>query len=160
MPEERNNASVIDSSEDPWGIPPASVSWDVEPPFTVEGIITRQEMAQVLDFDSKKPQFWDDGRPRKKVIVTLQCKPDETLENDDGKRSIHMRIPSALFAAVREAIREAGEKTLPIGAQLSITYTGNAAQTAAEKKAKRSPAKEFAALIITTSDSDTSEPPF
>jgi hypothetical protein len=152
--------SVINPDENPWAIPPKSISFDVPPPYTVAGIIVKQELAQQTDFDTKKPLFWDDGRPRKKVIVTLQCKPDDDEADDDGLRAIHMRIPSAIFAAVREAIREAGNKTLPVGEYLTLTYTGDAAQTAAEKRQKRSPAKEFVALISPAQDSETSEPPF
>lgn len=153
--------SVINPAEDPWGIPPQSVSWDVTPPFEIEGVIIKQEMAQQLDFDDKKPLFWDDGRPRKKVIVTIQGKPAEDGADDDGMRSIHARIPSALFAAIRTAIREAGLKTLPVGGShlLNLTYTGDAEQTPAEKKAKRTPAKEFVALISPAVDF-SSEPPF
>lgn len=155
-----DNASVIDPSEDPWGIPPVSISWDVTPPFEVSGIIVKQELAQQTDFDTKKPLFWEDGRPRKKVIITLQCQPDATDENDDGLRSIHARIPSALFASIRDAVREAGLKTLPVGGthELTTNYVKDADQTTAEKKAKRSPAKEFVSLI--TLAGDTSEPPF
>lgn len=157
--------SVIDPTEDPWGLPPTSVSWDVTPPFEIQGVILRQEMAQVLNFDTKKPEFWDDNRPKKKVIITLQCKPDETLEagTDDGLRAIHARIPSALFASIRDAIREAGLKTLPVGGThiLAVTYTGDGAQTPAEIKQKRTPPKEFVSLVMPATDSDTpdSEPP-
>lgn len=161
MPE---NASVIDPTEDPWGIPPVSVSWDVTPPFTVEGIVTKWEMAQQTAFEAGKvgkPLTWDDGRPRKKVIITMQCKADETDENDDGLRSVHVKIPSALFAAIRDALREAGKKSLPDDGThiLSLTYTKDSEQTAAERKAKLNPAKEFVALLSPTADSDTSEPP-
>jgi hypothetical protein len=149
----------INPDEDPWGIPPTSISWDVEPPFTVgPGLIVKQEIAQQTDFDSKKPFFWEDGRARKKVIITLQCQPDDTeAEDDDGMRSIHAKIPSGIFVAIRDAVKEAGKKTLPVDGEhyLTVTYTGNAAQTAAEKKQKRSPTKEFVALIT-----DSSEPPF
>lgn len=152
-------STPINPAEDPWGLPPVSVSWDVEPPFTVSGVILRQEMAQQTDFDSKKPLTWEDGRPRKKVIVTLQCAPADPADgepDDDGLRAIHARIPSALFASIREAIREAGLKTLPVGGthRLDITYTQDGAQTAAEKKAKRSPPKEYVSLI-----SDAAEVP-
>jgi len=155
------NSSVIDPAEDPWGIPPTSVSWDVTPPFTIEGVIIKQEMAQQLNFDSKKPEAWDDGRPKKKVIVTLQCKPAEDATDDDGLRSIHARIPSALFASIRDAIREAGLKTLPTGGThlLSVTYTQDGEQTAAEIRSKRTPPKEFVSLLSPAGDSETSEPP-
>lgn len=153
--------SVIDPTEDPWGIPPKSISWDVTPPFEVSGLILKQEMAQQTDFDSKKPLYWDDGRPRKKVVITLQCKPDETEDNDDGLRQVHARIPSALFASIRDAVREAGLKTLPVGGthELSVNYTQDGPQTPAEKKAKRSPPKEFVSLILAAADDATSEPP-
>lgn len=160
-----DNAAAINPAEDPWGIPATSVSWDVVPPFTITGLVTGQEMAQQTSFDDKKPLFWEDGRPRKKVIVSLQCKPDNRLDiTDDGKRSLHMRIPSALFAAVREAINEAGLKTLPTGGThtLTVTYTKDGEQSAADKRAKRNPPKEFVALLLEATDSDESaaEPPF
>ena len=155
--------SVIDPNEDPWGIPPVSVSWDVTPPFEVRGVILRQEMAQQTTFPlpgkPAKPDFWEDGRPKKKVIITLQCKPDETLENDDGLRSIHARIPSALFASVRDAVREAGLKTLPVGGthELACTYLEDGQQTPAEIKQKLNPPKVFVSMISPLTDSQTSE---
>jgi hypothetical protein len=154
------DSSVIDPNEDPWGIPAKSVSWDVEPPFTVEGLIIKQEMAQQTDFDSKKPLYWEDGRPRKKVIITLQTKEADD-ENDDGLRTIHARIPSALFNSIRDAVREAGLKTLPAEGThiLSTTYTQDGPQTPAERKAKRNPPKEYESLILPAADDASSEPP-
>jgi hypothetical protein len=155
-----DNASVIDPAEDPWGIPPVSISWDVTPPFEVSGVIVKQEMAQVLNYDTKKPETWDDGRPKKKVIITLKTTLGDNDDTDDGLRAIHVRNPSALFAAIRDAIREAGLKTLPLGGthELMVTYTKDSEQTPAEIRSKRTPAKEFVALI--TPAGDTSEPPF
>lgn len=159
--------SVIDSTEDPWGIPAQSISWDVPIGTTVEGLITGQEMAQQTNFtgDGKpgKPLFWEDGRPRKKVIVHLECKPDENAdEPDDGKRAMHVKIPSALFASIRKAIQEAGLKSLPVDRThiLAVTYTDDAEQTAAEKKAKRNPQKLYESLIVAAGDDFDSESPF
>jgi hypothetical protein len=151
--------SEIDAANDPWAMPPTAVSWDVEPPFTVTGRIVKQEMAQQLKFDDKKPDYWDDGRPKRKVIVTLESKPADDDPTDDGLRSIHAKIPSALYASIRDAIREANLRTLPVNGThyLAITYTKDTDQTPAEIRSKRSPAKEFVSLI---SDQDLSEAPF
>jgi hypothetical protein len=157
---------MIDPNEDVWAVPPTAVSWDVQPPFTVSGLILKSENAQQTDFETKRPLFWDDGRPRKKVIVTLGGKPNPEEEGDDGLRAIHARIPSALFTAMRDAVKEAGLKTLPTGGThwMDVTYTQDGEQTKQEIRAKRSPPKEFIALITEAADSDTggedSEPPF
>lgn len=136
---------LVDPTEDPWAVPPKAFSFDGEPPISIEGDVVAQEMAQQVDFDTKKPLTWDDGRPRKKVIVTLQTELRED-ENDDGLRQLHVRIPSALRTSISEAMREAGKRQL-VGNHLATTYTKDGPQTPAEVRAKRTPPKEYESLV-------------
>jgi hypothetical protein len=147
---------AVNPNEDPWALPPPSISWNVEPPLTIEGTVLSQEMAQRLSIKDKTPEHWDDGRPKKKVIITLQCKPDETDTEDDGRRQLHVNIPSALHTSIREAIKEAGQRTLLVGNGLAVTYTHDEAPAAKGL----SGTKQYESLVSPTSDSTQSEPPF
>jgi hypothetical protein len=130
--------------EDVWGMPPASISWDITPPYEVKGVVEGQELAQQLDITTRKPLVWDDGRPRKKIIITLATDiRDPENPSDDGRRQMHVKIPSGLFAAIRDALKAADARTLMIGHRLSVTYTSDGK---AERKGM-SPPKEYAALI-------------
>lgn len=143
--------TMADQQEDLWAIPAQSISWDVEPPHRVEGIVLSQQKTQRLNYDTKKPEFWDDGRPKMKVIVELQTDLEES-EGDDGKRQLHVPIPSALFAAIRTAIQSVPGRRMFDGDRLAVEYTHDADQTPAEKKAKRSPQKLFDAELTPRSE--------
>lgn len=143
--------TMADQQEDLWGVPPQSISWDVEPPMRVEGIVLSQQKAQRLNYDTKKPETWDDGRPKLKVIVELQTE-EEDGEGDDGKRQLHVNIPSALFAAIRTAIQSVPGRRMFDGDRLAVEYTHDAEQTPAEKRAKRNPAKQFTAEVTPRSE--------
>ena len=154
-PAQPRTSTPIDPEENPWGVPAPSISFDVQPPFTVEGLVTKQEMAQQLDIKTRKPLVWDDGRPRKKVILTMQCKPDQTLADDDGMRQLHVKIPGGLYASINKAVKEAGVRT-PVGNHLTVTYTQDEPGTGGKGL---SPTKEFDSLISPPDDSMSSESP-
>jgi hypothetical protein len=97
---------------------------------TVSGTICRDpEVQQQREIDSGKPKFWDDGNPRKQIVIHLQTAGrDPELEDDDGVRAIYVR--GNMLRAVREAVRKAGGK-LETGGVLTVTYTGDGERKAA-----------------------------
>ncbi|MFD1940561.1 hypothetical protein ACFSKW_54820 [Nonomuraea mangrovi] len=96
---------------------------------TVTGQISAQpEVTQQTDLDTGKPLFWDDGRPRMQLVVTVQTNlRDPEIVDDDGQRKFYVR--AKLQEAVRTAVRAAKAKGLEVGGTLSITYSGDGEQT-------------------------------
>jgi hypothetical protein len=151
--------------EDFWQDATPSMSFNGEPKITIRGMVTKQERMQQTDYDSKEPLFWPDGRPRQKLVLTMRCaEGDITLtdENnvDDAEdgyvvRMLHVRVPSGLHTAIKAAIKEAGRKTLYNGDVLTATYDHDGPQSAEDKRRKRTPPKEFEALV-----EPANEPPF
>ena len=150
--------SLSQPEEDFWQDATPSFSFDGVPPITAHGIVLSQQRVQQTDFESGDPMFWKDGRPRLKVVIELQCDPSEVEGNptefetadDDGKRMLHVRIPSGAYTAIKKGIKDAGRKTLRNGDDLTLTY----ARDGKKEKGKTAP-KEFDALII-----PANEPPF
>lgn len=104
---------------------------------SVKGAIVSMEMRQQTDFMTKKPKFWDDGRPRMEAVVTLQTEEREDDE-DDGLRRVYVR--GQMQKAVTDAIRAAGARGLSEGGVLAIQFTG-----LGEKKQGMNPPKLYRA---------------
>lgn len=90
---------------------------------SVVGTITDQEVRQQTDLDTNKPLFWDDGRPRMQLVVTLQTDLRDDGD-DDGLRRLYVKGKS-LTDAVREAVRLAGARGLETGGRLKVAYVGD-----------------------------------
>jgi len=95
-----------------------------KPGTTVTGRIARTpEVQQQREIDTGKPKFWDDGTPRKQIVVQLQTtQRDPAIPDDDGIRAVYIR--GNMLTAVRQAVRSSGAQ-LETGGTLSITYTGD-----------------------------------
>lgn len=140
--DETTNSFSHELDDEIWGTTP-SISFNGTPPITVEGLVTDQERGFQTDITTRKVQTWEDGRPKRKVVLHMKF--------DDGTNNLlHVNIPSALFAAIKEAVESAGV-TGPVGSRLSVTYTGDGKPT----KKGLNPPKEFDALIELVG-----EPPF
>jgi hypothetical protein len=92
---------------------------------TVVGTITEQpEVQQVRDFSTGEPQFWNDGKPKQQIVVTLGTQErDPQINDDDGTRRIFVK--GGMVKAVREAVKRSGAKGLEVGGRLEVTYTGD-----------------------------------
>lgn len=87
------------------------------------GIITHAETAQVRDYETGNPKFWDDGNPQIQVVVTLATDyRDPAREDDTGERKAY--LPGQKLAALKAALKEAGRTTLEKGDIFTITYVG------------------------------------
>lgn len=108
---------------------------------TVSGQICAQpEVTQQSDLDTGKPLFWDDGRPRMQLVVTVQTdQRDPEITDDDGKRKFYIR--AKLQDAVRAAVRASQAKGLEVGGTLAITYVADGEQ----KKRGYNPPKLYSA---------------
>lgn len=91
---------------------------------TKGGQLTEQpEVKQQTDFDTGELLFWDDGSPRKQLVVTVQTTERDPMEADDtGLRRFYVK--GNLQRAVRDAVRASGAKGLEVGGTLQVTRSG------------------------------------
>lgn len=99
---------------------------------TVTGTIKTFEMRQQTDFDTGKPSFWDDGKPKRMLVVTLQTELQEDAE-DDGVRVIYARggnhqvasgKGAAMSVAIRDAMKRASTTEFEVGAKMAVQHSG------------------------------------
>ena len=100
-----------------------SVSWkDAPVGTTVEGlIIEAPELVQSRDFETGEPAFWpvkpgQSPNPKMAAVIKISIDGDE--------RAIWAVKPSAMFAAIADAIKKAGTG-LAVGGTLAVRYTGD-----------------------------------
>lgn len=86
------------------------------------GVITELETAQVRDFETNEPKFWDDGNPQLQVVLTLATDYiDSDVEGDDGTRKLY--LVGQKLTAMKAAVKEFG-KQIAKGQIITITFTG------------------------------------
>jgi hypothetical protein len=98
----------------------------------ISGRIRLVERRQQRSFDGGTPLTWDDGSPR--MLTYLEIETDLRVDDeDDGVRALYAKggrfdIASgsgqALEAAIVEAVRAAGCKSIDEGATLTVAFTG------------------------------------
>lgn len=97
--------------------------------FTWGGTVESWEMSQQTDMETGALKYWDDGKPRTQLIMSMQGVATgitwETnqyrqvvLPDDDGSRRLFVK--GGLQSAVAKALREAKSK-LEVGAYLEVT---------------------------------------
>lgn len=107
----------------------------------VKGVIVSSEMAQQRDIKTKQPMFWDDGNPRKQVLITLATEERrDDIDDDDGHRRVYIKVPSALLTAVKSSLGKT-KLSEATGGMLAIKYVKDGKRT---NPAFNAP-KEFAA---------------
>jgi hypothetical protein len=144
------DSEPVAAEENLWATPTKSISWDVEPPMTIEGVVISTERAQQTGIKDKKPLTWADKRPRLKNIITLQTDMHDD-EDDDGIRQLHVNIPGGLYAGIMDAIKASGRKTMRAGYHLAVTFTHSK-----EPEQKGMSGQKVFEALITPDD----EPPF
>jgi hypothetical protein len=85
------------------------------------GIITNAEVAAVRNYESGEPEFWEDGKPKTQIVVTLATEYGDGAE-DDGERKAY--LAGQKLQAVRQALKDAGMERLDNGTKFTITYSG------------------------------------
>lgn len=87
------------------------------------GTITNLETAQVRNYETGDPEFWEDGKPKLQIVVTLATDYiDPTLESDDGSRKVYLF--GQKLAAARQAMKDSGFTKLELGTKFTITFSG------------------------------------
>lgn len=109
---------------------------------TVKGIVTDRASAQQRDIKTGTPMTYDDGNPRMQLVITVQTElRDAEIEDDDGQRRIFAK--GAMLVAIRDAVKKAGLKTLSVGDELAVRYTGDGVA----KTRGFNPPKEYVAQV-------------
>ncbi|HUW03034.1 MAG TPA: hypothetical protein VMW08_11820 [Acidimicrobiales bacterium] len=105
---------------------------------SVTGIVVSADRAQQTDFDTGAPMEWDNGDPRMESVVIIDTDlRDPEVENDDGKRSLHLRggnydVEKGEGLAGEKALLEAINKTgvrCDTGVKITAKITGLAKVT-------------------------------
>lgn len=78
---------------------------------TAKGTIVQAGVEQSRDFETGKAEFWDDGKPKMQLVVTLR--------QDDGEVVRVFCKPNAK-AAIRDAVIQAGAQGLENGGTLAV----------------------------------------
>lgn len=93
---------------------------------TVEGTIMRIDSRQRTEMGTGVPMTWKDGNPKMQLVIQLLTEQQEDDE-DDGMRNLYVPIPSALQAAIAEAVRTAGQRGVGEGGVLKVQHHGTKA---------------------------------
>ncbi|KAB2384734.1 hypothetical protein [Actinomadura montaniterrae] len=109
---------------------------------TVTGTIAREpEVRDQTDFDTGKVKTWDDGTPRRQLMVVLQtAERDPANPDDDGERAVYVK--GQMKTAVRDAVRKAGAPGLKVGGTLTVQYIADGQAT------RGNPPKQYAASYV------------
>ena len=78
-------------------------------------IVEGAKMVQSHDYESGKPEFWDDGNPKMSVVLVVQL--------GDELRTLWAQKPSSMFRALVTAQKAAGGQTMAPGGILTVTLT-------------------------------------
>lgn len=85
------------------------------------GTIVGAEVAQVRNYETGDPEFWEDGKPKTQIVVTLATTYSDNAE-DDGERKVYLF--GQKLQAAKAALKEAGLDRLENGTKFTITYSG------------------------------------
>lgn len=89
---------------------------------SVTGTVTAVSVRQVTSFETGKPEFWDDGQPKRQAVITLAtAERDPADSDDDGHRNVYVKM----WGDQRRALAKAG--TPAVGDTLTVTFTGTTA---------------------------------
>lgn len=81
------------------------------------GYIVKMEKAQAIDFDTQKPAFWDEAKTEKKMNLIFWLA--ETPGGEAFGRLYALK-PSAMLAAIGDAVRTAGKNVPELGGKLDV----------------------------------------
>lgn len=106
----------------------AWIKWDDLGQGTViTGTVLNTEMRQATKFQTTEPAFWDDGKPKMQLNITMATAlrdPDDP--QDDGARSLSINLWSGQKHALVAALKAAGAKDIKPGDEFSAVWTSGA----------------------------------
>lgn len=123
-----------------------------------EGVVTEApKLVQSRDFNTGEPAFWpakpgEAPNPKMSVVIRLLLEGDE-------ERSLWAQKPSAMFAALAEAQKQAGAR-IEVGGVLAVKFTGEKAHTDPEKVRKNLPPQKLYAARYTPPPPKAAADPF
>lgn len=97
---------------------------------TITGTIVSAEVKDQTDIATGKVQTWDNGDPKKQLVVRLQTtQRDPSDPDDDGIRAVYVKGSKkagsrSLHDAVAGAVRAAGARSLEVGGTLTVIHDG------------------------------------
>jgi fructose-specific component phosphotransferase system IIB-like protein len=87
------------------------------------GVITDLRTVQVRSYDSGEPEFWDDGKPKLQIEVTLATEYlDPSLDEDDGTRRVYLF--GQKLSAAKQEMKSQGLSKLEKGMKFTISFVG------------------------------------
>ena len=90
---------------------------------TVKGTVIAAEVRDQTDFTTGEVLRWDNGDPRKQLVVTLQTdERDGDINDDDGTRRLFAK--GNMLNAIKAAVRKAGANLEP-GGTLVVKYVAD-----------------------------------
>ncbi|MDL5351126.1 hypothetical protein [Microbacterium sp. zg-YB36] len=89
---------------------------------SVTGEILDIQVRQTRNVTTNEPEEWPDGNPKQQAIITLQTKLREDAE-DDGQRTVYIKLWGLQKKALIEASREAGGGPV-VRDSFTATFTG------------------------------------
>lgn len=96
---------------------------DVKVGTSFTGTITDLRTVQVRSYDTGEPEFWDDGKPKLQIEVTLATDYlDPELDGDDGTRRVYLF--GQKLAAAKQEMKAKGMSKLEKGMKFTITFVG------------------------------------
>lgn len=109
-----------------------------------EGVITATRAVQVRNYeDPTKLEFWDDGKPKMQIEVTLQTKYlDPSNDEDTGERRVFLF--GQKLTALKEELKKKGLTKLEVGSTFKITLVG----TKPAKNPRYNDVKQYGIEII------------
>ena len=91
----------------------------------VQGVIVSADVMQVNNYDTGKPEFWDDGSPQQQVRIVVDTQQiDPSIENDNGHRAIYIKWWGDQRKAFIDAIKAANDTDAHVGGMFRAQYTG------------------------------------
>jgi hypothetical protein len=96
------------------------------PGDSVQGTIKELRERQFVGFESKAPEFWNDGSPKLELVVTLQTSLPREDEDDDGLRTFVIKGWGVQRQALREACQKLG-RPIDVGDAFRAQYMRNEA---------------------------------
>lgn len=87
-----------------------------------EGTITGLRTVQVRNYETNEPEFWDDGKPKLQIEVTIATDMATGDPDDDGSRRVFLF--GQKLRAAQDEMRKKGMKKLEMGSHFKISLSG------------------------------------
>ena len=82
---------------------------------TVTGTVIKADIRQVRNYETNKPEFWDDGNPKEQLAVTLDI-------GDQQPRGLYLKTWSQNAKDFKKAVQDAGLSDILPGTKITATY--------------------------------------